>query len=241
MEHKHLDAAAVERLLTVDRTAEQNEQLFHLLAVCSACREAGGWLLKLHQDKALPLVFGLIDAALARTRAEAPRLLEEITLLDPEDRLACLSVAPRFVSWGLCELLVRESRQTASEQASEAIHLADLAVHVANFLPRGSARRFAALTPSQEPSVTPLRIIVGRRADRAPSVRPIAPPPRRSASTARPIRLFPGREKAILIHAEPDLSRHFLPPLRRTLPLRGLPSPAVVAGAVRSQEVTCFD
>jgi tetratricopeptide (TPR) repeat protein len=127
----------VERLLTVDRTAEQNEQLFHLLAVCSACREAGGWLLKLHQDKALPLVFGLIDAALARTRAEAPCLLEEITLLDPGDRLACLSVAPRFVSWGLCELLVRESRQTASEQAFEAVHLADLAVHVANLLPEG--------------------------------------------------------------------------------------------------------
>ena len=48
MEHKHLDAAALERLLAVDRSAEQNEQLFYLLAACPTCREAGGWLLELH-------------------------------------------------------------------------------------------------------------------------------------------------------------------------------------------------
>jgi tetratricopeptide (TPR) repeat protein len=37
----------------------------------------------------------------------------------------------------LCELLVRESRLAAPEQASEAFHLADLAVHVADRLPAG--------------------------------------------------------------------------------------------------------
>jgi len=42
MEHKHLDAATLERLLAMDRTAEQNESLFHLLAVCPQCREMGG-------------------------------------------------------------------------------------------------------------------------------------------------------------------------------------------------------
>lgn len=135
MEHKHLDAAALERLLAVDRSAEQNEELFHLLAVCPSCREVGGWLLDLYQAQALPPVFGLIDAALARSRAEAPRLLEELVSLDPEDRLARLHADPRFVSWGLCELLVRESRQAAPENASEALHLADLAVHGADMIP----------------------------------------------------------------------------------------------------------
>jgi tetratricopeptide (TPR) repeat protein len=135
MEHKHLDAAAVERLLAMDRTAEQNEQLFHLLSVCPPCRDVGGWLLELHQAKALPPVFGLIDAALARSRAEAPQLLAEITLLDPQDRPARLHTEPRFVSWGLCELLVRESRQIVPDRASDALHLADLAVYVADLLP----------------------------------------------------------------------------------------------------------
>ncbi|HEX3527138.1 MAG TPA: hypothetical protein VH988_08730 [Thermoanaerobaculia bacterium] len=56
MEHKHLDAVALEILLATDRTAEQNEQLFHLLAVCPRCREVGGWLHELHQSEALPPV-----------------------------------------------------------------------------------------------------------------------------------------------------------------------------------------
>jgi tetratricopeptide (TPR) repeat protein len=137
MEHKHLDAAALERLLAVDRSAEQNEQLFYLLAACPVCREAGGWLLKLHQAHVLPPVFGLIDAALARSRAEAPRLLEELASFDPEARLAQLQADSRFVSWGLCELLVHESRRVAAESASEAVHLADLAVHVADMITEG--------------------------------------------------------------------------------------------------------
>ena len=132
MEHKHLDAAALKRLLAMDRTAEQNEHLFHLLAVCPCCREVGGWLLELHEANVLPSLFGPIDAALARSRAEAPRLLEELLPLDPEERLARFHTEQRFVSWGLCELLVRRSCQTAPEQPSEALQLADLAVHVAN-------------------------------------------------------------------------------------------------------------
>ena len=132
MEHQHLDAAALERLLSTDRTVEQNHQLFHLLAVCSRCREIGGWLLELHQANALPPLFGPIDAALVRSRAEAPRFLEELLPLDPEERLARIHVDQRFVSWGLCELLVRKSCESAAEQASEAIHLADLAVHLAD-------------------------------------------------------------------------------------------------------------
>lgn len=135
MEHKHLDAAALERLLATDRTPEQNEQLFHLLSVCSPCREVGGWLLELHQARALPPVFGPIDAALARSRAAAPRLLEELLPLDPEERLARLHSDRLFVSWGLCELLIRRSCLAASEQVSEAIQLAELAVHVADMIP----------------------------------------------------------------------------------------------------------
>lgn len=137
VKHRHLDAATLEHLLATDRTAKQNEQLFHLLAVCPQCREVGGWLLELHQAEALPPVFGPIDAALARSRAEAPGILEELRPNLPEERLARLHADRRFVSWGLCELLVRRSCQTAAEQPSEAIHLADLAVHVADRIAEG--------------------------------------------------------------------------------------------------------
>ncbi len=132
MEHDHLDAAALDELLATDRTVKQNKQLFHLLAVCPRCREVGGWLLELHKANALTPVFGPIDAALARSRAEAPQLLEVLLPLDPEVRLARLHADPRFVSWGLCELLIHRSCQSAPVQPSEALHFADLAVHVAD-------------------------------------------------------------------------------------------------------------
>jgi tetratricopeptide (TPR) repeat protein len=132
MEHQHLDAADLEHLLATDRTAKQNAQLFHLLAVCPRCRETGGWLLELHQAKALPQVFGLIDATLARSRAEAPRLLDELLALDLQECFTRLQIDGRFTSWGLCELLARRSRETAPQQPSDAVHLADLAVHVAD-------------------------------------------------------------------------------------------------------------
>lgn len=93
MEHEHLDVAALENLLATDRTPAQNQHLFHLLSVCPSCREVGGWLLELHQAKALPPLFGPIDAAIARSRAEAPRLREELAALDPQDRLARLQRA----------------------------------------------------------------------------------------------------------------------------------------------------
>ncbi|HSN87771.1 MAG TPA: hypothetical protein VL025_13500, partial [Thermoanaerobaculia bacterium] len=115
MEHEHLDDAVLERLLALDRNDDQNRELFHLLAVCPSCREAGGWLLDLHRKGALPARFGPVDAALARSRAEAPGLWDELSPLDSEERLVQVHADRRFVSWGLCELLVRESRHAAPE------------------------------------------------------------------------------------------------------------------------------
>jgi hypothetical protein len=75
MEHEHLDDAALERLIALDRNEDQNRELFHLLAVCPRCQEAGGWLLDLHRKGALPTRFGPVDAALAHSRAVAAWLL----------------------------------------------------------------------------------------------------------------------------------------------------------------------
>ncbi len=137
MDPKHLDAAALVQVLAKDRTATENEQLFHLLAVCPGCRKAGGWLLDLHRSKALPPVFTLADAALARSRAEAPALAKLLLSIAPDDRFRRLHADRRFLSWGLCEGLIRRSRQMAPKQASGALHLADLAVHIADGIAEG--------------------------------------------------------------------------------------------------------
>jgi hypothetical protein len=90
LEHEHLDPAALERMLAVDRTEDQNRNLLHQLAVCPECYEVGGWLLDLYRSGALTLQFGPIDAALARSRAEAPRIWEELASHPAEERLALI-------------------------------------------------------------------------------------------------------------------------------------------------------
>jgi tetratricopeptide (TPR) repeat protein len=136
-EHSHLTPEELDRLLAVDRTAEQNRNLFHQIAVCPGCREAGGYLLDLFRSGALPLRFGLVELALARSRAEAPDLWRRLEPLSPEERLRLVRADPTFASWGLCELLCRESRRTAPGDAGLSIHLGELAVTVADALGDG--------------------------------------------------------------------------------------------------------
>lgn len=136
LEHEHLDPAALERMLAVDRTEDQNRNLLHQLAVCPECYEVGGWLLDLYRSGALTLQFGPVDVALARSRAEAPRLWEELAPHSPEERLALVRSNPRFASWGFCELLCREGREVAPDNANQALELAELAVAVADSIDR---------------------------------------------------------------------------------------------------------
>jgi tetratricopeptide (TPR) repeat protein len=133
--HEHLDPAALDRILALDRTEDQNRSLLHQIAVCPACRAVGGWLLDLHQAGHLSLRFGPVDLALARSRAEAPRLRELLAAVPPEDRPAALRTSRAFASWGLCELLCRESRAAAPGDRAQATHLAELAVLVADLIP----------------------------------------------------------------------------------------------------------
>jgi tetratricopeptide (TPR) repeat protein len=132
MEHEHLDDAVLERLLAVDRNDDQNRELFHLLAVCPSCREAGGWLLDLHRKGALPARFGPVDAALARSRSEAPLLWQELAVLHPEERQVRVYFDRRFASWGLAEVLGRQSERTAPVDPVQAMGIAELSVQVAD-------------------------------------------------------------------------------------------------------------
>lgn len=133
MKHEHLDAETLERLLALDRTEDQNRSLLHQIAICRSCRKVGGWLLDLHRSGALPSRFAFVDAALARSRAEAPALWARLQRHSQKKRLALVRAEPsRFASWGLGELLSRESAKIAPEDAGRAVELADLAVFVAD-------------------------------------------------------------------------------------------------------------
>ncbi len=138
MEHEHLDRKTLERLLDLDRTEDENRQLLHLIAVCPECRKAGGYLLELHQAGLLPPRFGPVDLALARSRFGAPRLWQALARHPHERRLALARATRRFASWGLCELICRESRTAAADDPARAADLAELAVLVADSIEDGS-------------------------------------------------------------------------------------------------------
>jgi tetratricopeptide (TPR) repeat protein len=138
VEHEHLDRKTLERLLDLDRTEDENRQLLHLIAVCPECRKAGGYLLELHQAGLLPPLFGPVDLALARSRFGAPRLWETLARHPHERRLALARATRRFASWGLCELICRESRTAAADDPARAADLVELAVLVADSIEDGS-------------------------------------------------------------------------------------------------------
>jgi tetratricopeptide (TPR) repeat protein len=138
LEHDHLNGASLERLLAQDRTEDENRSLLHLIAVCPECRKAGGYLLDLHRTGALPPLFGPLDVSLARSRAEAPRLWKILARHPHERRLALTRATRRFASWGLCELLCKESRKAAVDEPARSAELAELAVLVADSLEDGS-------------------------------------------------------------------------------------------------------
>ena len=134
MEHAHLDQAALDRLLALDRTEDQNRALLHQLALCQECRKTGGYILDLHRNGFLPLNFSVVDLHLARSRAEAPRLWESFRDLPHARRLALAQAGNPFLSLGFCEFLCGMSRELGAVDAAEAGALAELAVIVADHL-----------------------------------------------------------------------------------------------------------
>ncbi|MFP5284755.1 MAG: hypothetical protein ACLGI9_03360, partial [Thermoanaerobaculia bacterium] len=134
MEHEHLDQAALDRLLALDRTEDQNRALLHQLAICAECRKVGGYILDLYRNGFLPLNFSLVDLELARSRAEAPRLWESLRNLPHSRRVALTQAGNPYLSWGFCEFLCKESRSLGTEEANEAVDLAELAVLIADHI-----------------------------------------------------------------------------------------------------------
>lgn len=75
-----------------------------------------------------------VDPDLAQSRTEAPGLWAELSPYRFADQSALVQHRDRFASWGLCELLCRESTKVAPGDPERAVELAELAVIVTNLL-----------------------------------------------------------------------------------------------------------
>ena len=137
MEHAHLEEGDLDLLLAAEPGEAWLRSLLHKLAVYPECYRIGGFILDLYRGGDLKIPFGPVDLALARSRAEAPGLWQELEGRALADQRALVQSDRRFASWGLCELLCQESERIAAADAAQAIERAELAVLVADLLEDG--------------------------------------------------------------------------------------------------------
>ncbi|MEO6191596.1 MAG: hypothetical protein ABIS20_01185 [Thermoanaerobaculia bacterium] len=134
IEHEHLTREMLERYFSTTPIEEVSHMLLHLLAVCPECREAGGSILAAYEAGAIGIQFSSVDVDLFASRRAARDLWETIKPLSSEDQLRLIRTADEYVSWGLTELLSRESKKAGPRDPSRAVDLALLAVEVAKRL-----------------------------------------------------------------------------------------------------------
>ncbi len=137
MNELHLDVASLDELVRLNDHRLQKDFLLHHLEVCPECGASGAHLLFARRAGRLHPHYSPLEAELARSLFEARGLWERLRPFSPEKRLGLVEDTDRFLSWGLCELLCQESRETVSGNPEEALQLADLAEQVARRLAPG--------------------------------------------------------------------------------------------------------
>jgi tetratricopeptide (TPR) repeat protein len=137
MSEFHLDDARLNELVWLNEHKLQKDFLLHHLETCPECGPVGAHLVAARRAGRLPPQYSPAHAQRARSLFAAPALWEKLRAFSPQKRRGLVQDTDRFLSWGLCELLCRESEKTASAHPEEALDLAELAVLIALRLPAG--------------------------------------------------------------------------------------------------------
>jgi len=134
MRERHLSRREIRRIIEVENGETHTKLLLHHLAVCPECYVAGGYILDLYLSGALPERFSSVDVELAKSRADAPALFAKLSRFSIERQRGLVRDTRRFRSWGLAELMCKESLAAAPADPLRALELADMAVPLASFV-----------------------------------------------------------------------------------------------------------
>ena len=134
MKHKHLTEEALTRFFGMTQIDEVNRILLHLVSVCPECAAVGGKILAAYEAGAIGIQFSSVDVDLFASRRDALDLWKILSLLPYEEQLRLIRTDGRYVTWGLVELLSRESKAAGPRDPSEAVALALVAVEAASRL-----------------------------------------------------------------------------------------------------------
>lgn len=131
IEHEHLTKEILTEYFSTTQSEGVARMLLHLLAVCPECREVAGSILAAYKAGAIGVQFSSVDVALFESRMKAEELWAVLRPLPHASALRRIRRGREFVTWGLAELLARESKQAGVSDASRAVELATLGVEVA--------------------------------------------------------------------------------------------------------------
>jgi tetratricopeptide (TPR) repeat protein len=131
MKDEHLKDEEIEDLLRGNEEV-RNRLILHHLAVCPECYGVAGYILDLYLDGTVDIELGSVDVSLGRSRREAPALWEELRHHTFKRQKALVKKSPRFVSWGLAELLCGLAEAETPRDPERARELGELAVEIAS-------------------------------------------------------------------------------------------------------------
>ncbi|HEV8578057.1 MAG TPA: hypothetical protein VGX68_03155 [Thermoanaerobaculia bacterium] len=127
----HLSLETLARLLAGDLSHEDllAQVVPHFLELCPVCRERYEEILRLQKE------LGHWDERVAVLEGrEAPELLARLRKHSFDDQVRLVTNDDAFHTWGLAQLLLKESREAASADPAKATDLAELAVKVSQNL-----------------------------------------------------------------------------------------------------------
>lgn len=127
----HPSIETLTRLLAGDLSHEDllREVIPHLLERCPECREQHQEILRLQKE------FDHWDERVAVLEGrQAPELFARLKALPFDEQLGLVADDETFQTWGLCQLLLKESLDAAFEDAGRAINFAELGVKVSQNL-----------------------------------------------------------------------------------------------------------
>jgi tetratricopeptide (TPR) repeat protein len=127
----HPPIETLARLLAGDLSHEElvNEVIPHLLERCPDCQEQHQEILRLQKE------FGHWDERVAVLEGrQAIELFAGLKDLPFDEQLSLVTDDESFQTWGLCQLLLKESLDAAFEDAARAINFAELGVKVSQTL-----------------------------------------------------------------------------------------------------------
>lgn len=127
VDEAHLSLESLAKLLSGGMNYDEllGQVVPHLLERCPACRETHREILRMQEE-----VRHWNEEVVVTEGLEAPELWERLAGLSYEEQVRGVQEETELQTWGLCQLLLKKSREAGFEDPTTAVNLANLAVKI---------------------------------------------------------------------------------------------------------------